>query len=253
MVKNFKKLYINGCSFTAGDNIPEGATWPELLANELGYDLINSSRNGNSLGTIKLTTIADLAKLDPSETFVIIGLTWKERYSVLFDKFTANITPADLDKDTKSFPEKLSTFRRVSSLYIDDPVNLSQACAKFTKSKGMAGFDQTLLAFKEFYLNLVRYDKTLELNQSFSYIADIVSLQSYLEVNNFSYRMVDFPEYFTGVREFKKQEYKELVNKINTKKIINMGWDAIGSGPDDTAHPDIEQCQIINNLIKYRL
>lgn len=253
MVKNFSKLYVNGCSFTAGDNIPEGATWPELLANDLKYTLINSSRNGNSLDTIKLISIVDLAKLDPAETFVIIGLTWKERYGLLLNKFTANITPADLDKDAESFPEKLSTYRRVSSLYINDPVELSNLTFKYSKSKEMEGFDKTLLSFKEYYLNLIRYDNSLEINQSFSYIANIISLQSYLEANNFSYRMIDFPEYFTGVREFRRHEYKDLISKVNTKKIINMGWSTIGSGPDSTAHPNIEQCQIINNLIKYRL
>lgn len=253
MVKNFKKLYVNGCSFTAGDNVPEGATWPELLAQEMKYELINCARNGNSLDTIRFTSITDLAKLDPKDTFVIIGLTWKERYGILFDKFTANITPADLEKEVKSYPEKLSTFRRVSSPYIDDPVKLSNTAYKLAKSGNMSGFDKTIDAFRNFYLNLVRYDNNLEINQSFSYIADVVSLQSYLECNNFSYRFIDFPEHFTGTVQFRRHEYKELLKKVNTSKIINMGWDTIGSAPDDTAHPNKEQCQTISNIIKYRL
>ena len=27
-----KNLYVNGCSFTAGDELKDGLTWPELLA-----------------------------------------------------------------------------------------------------------------------------------------------------------------------------------------------------------------------------
>lgn len=255
MVKNFRNLYINGCSFTAGDNVPREHIWPELISNELKYKLTNSSRNGNSFDTIKLTSIVDLANFDPEDTYVIIGLTWKERYGILFNQFTANITPADLDKDTDTFPEKLSTHRRTSSPYLDitNPDILYQAASTFSKSKASVGFHQSLLSFKEYYLNLVRYDEYLELNQGVKYLADLLALQGFLKENNFSYRFIDFPDYFTGDKHFNKLKLPKLLDKIDTTKIINMGWDTIGSGPDSTNHPDISQCKIISNIIKYRL
>ena len=56
-----KNLYINGCSFTAGHNLPTEQTWPVLLSEKLGTKLINQAINGQSFGSIFLNTINHLS------------------------------------------------------------------------------------------------------------------------------------------------------------------------------------------------
>ena len=78
--KKYKNIYINGCSFTAGDNIVDGLTWPELLSKKLNLKLINQSVNGNSMQSITLNSVNHLSKLSSKDTLVIIGL--KERFTL---------------------------------------------------------------------------------------------------------------------------------------------------------------------------
>ena len=47
-----KKLYVNGCSFTAGHKLEHNQTWPVKLADKLGLDLIMEAKNGQSMDSI---------------------------------------------------------------------------------------------------------------------------------------------------------------------------------------------------------
>ena len=105
-----KNLYVNGCSFTAGDIIEDGFTWPELLAKKMNLDLNCRAVNGNSMDTIFYNTINHLQHFDSKDTYVVIGITWPTRFGVFFDNAMINITPGDLD--TKLWKSKLSTWRR---------------------------------------------------------------------------------------------------------------------------------------------
>ena len=49
-----KNLYINGCSFTAGHNLPQETSWPRLLGDKLGLNTICKAVNGQSFDSIFL-------------------------------------------------------------------------------------------------------------------------------------------------------------------------------------------------------
>ena len=249
----FKKLYVNGCSFTAGDNIPDGSTWPELLAQDLNLELINKARNGNSLDTIKMFTILDLVNEDPQDTLVILGLTWKERYGILIDDYAVNVTPADLAKSIPTYVEKLSTYRRVSSAIYHNQLDLTNSLVRYSEN-GLQDFDCIINSFKEYYQNLVVNDSRLEFNQSLRYTVDLILLTDYLLTKGFRFLLIDFPEHYTGNQNMlKDSKIRELSLKLPKGKIVSMNWDDIGSPPDSTAHPNIEQCKIISNIIKNKL
>ena len=75
-----KNLYINGCSFTAGDGLKDEDTWPVKLAELTNTTLYNQAKNGQSFGSIFTNSIHHLNKLDSIDTSVVIGLTWPHRH-----------------------------------------------------------------------------------------------------------------------------------------------------------------------------
>ena len=59
-----KNLYINGCSFTYGHTLPREETWPKLLSDKLGCNLVNESKNGQSFQSITFNSINTLSELN---------------------------------------------------------------------------------------------------------------------------------------------------------------------------------------------
>ena len=94
---SIKKLYINGCSFTAGDNLDEKDTWPFKLSILSKTELYNQAKNGQSFGSIFENTIFHLSQLDSKDTVVVIGMTWPHRHFFKYKGCNINITPADFD------------------------------------------------------------------------------------------------------------------------------------------------------------
>lgn len=81
-------LYTLGDSFTYGEELDDPATqsWPALLANKLGYNLVNRGRPGCGNSYIVKTAIKQVPKLKPN--LVIVAWTscgrmeFADRYSV---------------------------------------------------------------------------------------------------------------------------------------------------------------------------
>jgi hypothetical protein len=104
-----KLLYTNGCSWTFGDGVSEhpgfprthNATidyenmknyaWPSVLANKLGYEVVNDSIAGGSNVRIVRTTV-DFIMNYPKENYqdlvIIIGWTTVERDEIYIDHDT---------------------------------------------------------------------------------------------------------------------------------------------------------------------
>jgi len=76
-----KKLYVNGCSHSAGVGCESLAnSWPNQLATNLGYDLINHAISGASNQRIIRTTREWLRYLSPTQSnFLVLALTSWER------------------------------------------------------------------------------------------------------------------------------------------------------------------------------
>lgn len=195
-MKKYKNIYINGCSFTAGHNLEEKKTWPELLSKRLNLQKIDNSINGQSFDSIFTNTIAHLSNLDSNDTLVVIGSTWPTRYSIPFQNLNVNITPTDIWSDyTKTdFEDKIAISRLVSpydmnldgkiqNLYLDD---------KGESTNLKRGLDEVCMSFVNFYQNLIKYDDNWEKNQKLYFHSKLLALKSFLKVNKFNYRIVDF-------------------------------------------------------------
>jgi hypothetical protein len=72
-------LYVNGDSNSNGSECKDALqSWPQLLANRLGFDLINESKSGASNPRIMRTSSTALTRADKN-TFVVIGWTSWDR------------------------------------------------------------------------------------------------------------------------------------------------------------------------------
>lgn len=81
------KLMVAGCSFSAVSQSLPGTSWSEVLAEMLGWELINLARQGCSNGGIRIQ-IDEIRKQRPD--FAIIGPTFWDRMEI-----PANSAPYD--------------------------------------------------------------------------------------------------------------------------------------------------------------
>ena len=229
-----KNLYINGCSFTYGDNLPKEQTWPELLSKKLNLNLLNHSVNGNSMQTITFNSVNYLSKLSSEDTLVVIGLTWSPRYMVQIGQGVVNITPATEGREEV-------VFRRLTS-----PITLDESKINSVKYKILCStIDdkfpiKPIQDFTQYYNSLVEHDYNLQENQKLNLISNIVYLQSYLKQNNFDYRFINFSSVDFNL-DF------PILKQIDRSKIITFASKPYKEEP--TAHPNKEQCIEISEKI----
>ena len=191
-----KNLYINGCSFTAGDRLglqQPDKIWPKLLSDRLDTNLINHSENGSSMQTITFNSVNYLSTLNSEDTLVVIGLTWKPRYMVQFGEGVVNVTPAIVQPGR----DRSVSFDRIQFPYIaKDETRLEWKKKSNTKRTELFTEDKypvkILDDFSKYYNSLIKYDYNLEENQKLNLITNIVYLQSYLKQKNFKYKFIDF-------------------------------------------------------------
>lgn len=65
-----KKLMVAGCSYSAKSSTHPGTSWSEVLANRLGWDLINLARQGCSNGGIRIQ-IDEIRRQRPDYAIVV--------------------------------------------------------------------------------------------------------------------------------------------------------------------------------------
>ena len=227
--KKYKNIYINGCSYTAGHEIEEGLTWPELLSKKMNLNLINQSVNGNSMSSILYNSVSHLQKFNSDDTLVVIGLTWPSRVMLQFDKFITNITNTDLE--CRNSLVKLSTWRRVSSPYF-----ISQTEIDTTKSQvNIQDYDKIYNSFVDHYETLIKYDNNVQENQMLKMETDILLLQSFLKEYNYNYRFVSW-----SPSQHKNPKFENVI-------FFDKPWK--NKFVDGTSHPTIEGCENISEVI----
>jgi len=258
--KKYKNIYINGCSYTAGHNIPEQTSWPQLLGNKLELNTICRAVNGQSFDSIFLNTINHLSMLDSKDTLVVIGTTWSTRYSVSFENITANITPVDLvgqnkHKDVKTnFEDKIRQDRRISSPYTIDKTELNKLYSKFYKNGDWSlptekkkTFDKLMMSFVNYYESMVELDDNLINNQHIDLMSKLVALQGFLEKHNFNYRIVDFHNVLR-LRNEKVNLWKHPINEMLDDKNI-VYFDGEWREKYIDGHPTQKGCYNISEVL----
>jgi len=226
--KKYKNIYVNGCSYTAGHEIQEGLTWPELLSKKMNLNLINQAVNGNSMSSIMYNSVNHLQKLNSNDTLVVIGLTWETRVMLQFDKFITNITNSDLVG--RNSQVKLSSWRRVSSPYTFDKKEINL----FSKNLNTSKYNKLYNSFVDFYQILVENDKNLFNNQNLILETQILLLQSFLNQNDFNYRFVN---------------WNTLIDSSKFKNVISFDNSWKEKFIDKTSHPTKEGCVNISEVI----
>ena len=224
-MKNFKHLYINGCSFTRGHQLQNNKTWPYLLSKKLNVPLTNESENGNSFESIIYHTLKTLSEMNKIEdTLVVIGLTWPSRFMVRENHNTHNITPG--------------TTRYLERIYRDEEVTT-------------AGY-MIIKKYVEYFEARVKYDNEIKHNLKFKMIEDLVLLQSFFKVNNINYKFIDF-EMIEG------EPRLPIYKKIDFDNIITFGDEYKVNGKylpiyvDNTSHPTDVFCEKISERIYEKL
>jgi hypothetical protein len=230
----YLKLYVNGCSFTAGDSLTEKEIWPYHLSKKLNLELVNHSMNGNSMQSIAYNSVNYLSTLDPKETTVVIGLTWPTRFMVSLLDCTVSVTPATFGR------EDVLIGRRVL------PYNLKHKEGKY-EGKDYEKSISVVKKFAEYYKDqLIDNKEQLLQNQLLTHYTHIVYLQSFLEVNKFNYTFVKFGS-FSNNQQIEDSSPYPIFNKIDQKKIIKLEDNKYSKSP--TNHPTAEQCKEISNII----
>ena len=178
-MKKYKNLYINGCSFTAGNRVDEEKTWPKLLQKKLNIEMIDDSKNGNSMDTIITTTINQSLK-QQSEVLYVIGLTWPGRVGINIGDIMFNWSMKDLRSDTNryTYMSKLSSYKRVSILNDHEyyPVNIKPDYAE--KVYGDAVYE-IIKSFNKYIKNRVTYDEKFDTNINLLYFQQILEIQNF--------------------------------------------------------------------------
>ena len=109
------KLFTVGCSFTYGEELPnpEQQCWPRLLADRLGYELVNDGRPGVGNEYIVRKTIQAVAELKPD--LVAIGWTSCGRVELADEYGVYDIWPGC---SSRVFEQNKLSFRQEAIKYI---------------------------------------------------------------------------------------------------------------------------------------
>ena len=254
-----KNLYVNGCSFTAGDNVPEGFTWPELLAKKMNVDLTCKAINGSSMDTIFYNTINHLQHFDSKDTYVVIGITWPDRFGVFFDKVLLNVTPQDLN--VKLWDTKISTWRRMSGPTLD---TMEKIDAYNPRIKHTEDYKKVLEAFLLYYKTSIKYDPNINENKWIKMLTQVLALDGYLNDRGFKHKFVGWNFFSTAMHDSQPQKNVDgnqvdshyvndvLLPKIKELDIIDFPKKFGGYQKKDgiwNSHPTEEQCIDISERI----
>lgn len=233
---NMKNLYINGCSFTAGDNLKDEETWPYKLSKLSNTRLYDNSANGQCMGSIFLNSINHLSNLSSSDTAVVIGLTWPHRHYFTYKGWNINVTNADFPKPRLS--SKLNYWRRLTSPnYVNENLIKVKEIAAELKLE-VENINPIYLAKRELIKAMITYNEDYKKDLFSLYSAQIISLHSFLEYKKFNYCLVGFDSNSSHIKNLLKS------NKIKSSKIL-----LFNKTENDTSHPTAEDCDKISKKI----
>ena len=222
MIKN---LYVNGCSFTAGHEVNEHQTISACIQEKTNLNVITEAKNGQCLESIFINTINHLAKLNPIDTAVVVGLTWPNRLLVTFGRYNMNSTTTDIDK--KTWGDKYSLWRRISSPIMFTEDNLLGLNSSVIQDEIDNKFKRKESTHAEIFdkVNAVKR-KQIESDPEYAfgldvrYFSQLIALQSFLKDKKFKHIFTIFDanifkplnSYLAHLRPFIDFDVIELLN-----------------------------------------
>lgn len=237
-----KKLYINGCSFTAGNNLKDNMVFSSVMSEITKLKCIDQAKNGNSMKTICFTSMNHLCDMSPEDTIVIIGLTWPTRYMVQFGDGCFNITPPDLDRNNNLYTEKFSTWRRLSSPHSISDDYIIDIHDYIEKNNDK--FSSVMSSYTDYFKSLVEHDEFLEKNQQYEFIYNLLSIQSFLKQFGFKYKFIQYQHDY----QLYSTVSKNVIDKIDFDNVIKMNFDK--KYIDDlTSHPSEEGVLYLSRVV----
>jgi len=279
-VKNYKYLYVNGCSFTAGHRLLPEETWPVKLADKLGIQLYMEAKNGQSFTSIYRSTISALSLLNPKETCVVIGMTFAPRYAVNFGRGMVSITPSDviMKKDfiQDDYLAKIGYDKRLATTYslTSHDKDIKEISSMDSIGANVKRKNQTLYddihsemktnlnylnkvchSFAKYYYNLIKYDSNLLDNQIISLLCELLGLQGYLKEHGFQYRFVEWDSIFNWYDLVKIYPYIEdiswyhLYDKLDLSNIVKFLYEDKIHIKQHESHPTAKGCDYITERV----
>lgn len=226
-------LYINGCSYTAGNYLKDHETWPFKLSELSNTTLYNCAINGQSMGSIYLNSISHLRKFDSKNTSVVIGGTWPGREFFTYKGFNINMTPVDWAEKIK-LESKVSKMRRLNShKHIDINSNEFQGEADTIRTKDL---DKKILpiylAKREYIKQLIIHNPEHKKDTFTRDLNYLIGLQNFLENNKFNYHIMLYGS------------CSIYLDYLDKDKITHY---QITKNP--TGHPTADDCTVISNKI----
>jgi virulence-associated protein VapD len=215
-------ILVNGSSFSRGER-----SWPTLLQQELGCNLVNLSVAGSGNTYIQETTIAELAQRQYNKVIIM----WSP-----FDRIDVKVKDIDTFKTT--YTSKYQVTLNDWPNKVLHPVNDQDyvekdwvfGCGYLNKDTDpalvdlFAGYYNHTDRWQQFYSNLIR----------------VISLQGFL-------KSIDQPYLFTFARQFRQfTRYEHLYSLLDWDNIYetdlqaivreNNWFEADGIHPDNRAH-----------------
>lgn len=250
MIKN---LYVNGCSYTAGHDLEDNETWPVKLAQKLNVTLTCDAINGGSFDTITAVSTTRLTQFDPTETLVVIGITWPPRFGVRYGHSMVNITQSDLGRHKVNFQDKCNKARRISnpgySNYDKETLANEIRPNRTVDTDTFRNYCTTLTKFREYLETKVSLDPNFIENTILNTLTNLLLLQSYLRDRGFTYKFIQFPY---DEELWSDNFYPEIKQQIDFTNIIPMQASRVCPSMKNS-HPSADCCDIISDIITKEL
>lgn len=245
-----KNLYVNGCSFSSGNNLPIEETWGYKLADKLNLKLYAEATNSQSMKGICFSSTLHLLDLDPKDTLVVIGTTWHDRRHILVDDSITSLTPSDIEGITEpnKLLQKYSTSRKLTSPYYnttDNQEKLARLSSQLHKNN-----DAHFKAYNQKRLSIIESlkDSKYDLHRASEYLYDIINLQNYLKVNKYRYEIVFFQKNYNLEGEI----VDKLRDKLDYTCISNIDVNSdypFNKTPLFESHPSSVHCTQLAEIL----
>ena len=216
-------IYINGCSFTRGHNVPLNDSWPQLLGRKFNKDVINpsqflnDSKNGNSMDTIVTRTIQQCLSFS-SETLYVIGLTWPGRYGFHINDMMFNWT---LPECKAPLPHGYSKASSAKSTLLTG--NLSKDEMKQTFADKVCELSNQ---HSDFVKKRMMLDEKFMRNENLVHVRKILELQNFFKVQGVDYIFVNFNNMLFS--DFLDSELIKLfVKQLDVSRILDIKHDIV--------------------------